>query len=398
MKNLPLSYIEISKGNLIHNFKQFRNLVKKGTKISAVVKSNAYGHGDKEVVEILSSYVDYFQVNSVGELERIKKITRKPILVFGYVDKNDLEKVIREGCILAAFDFKYLLLINEFARRLNKKQKVHLAIDSYLGREGFMPSEIERILPEIKKMQNIAIDGIYSHFANIEDIRPDESFGRAANFSHAQKQIDEYKKVSALFKKYGFKNLKTHISATSGVLAYEKNKGINNIVRIGIGLYGLWPSEYLEKMWDKKIILKPVMQFKTKIAQVKILPQRHSIGYGLTFITKKEIKVAVIPVGYADGFPRSLSNIGEVLIGGTRCKILGRVAMNMFVVDVNHLKRVKLEDEVVLLGRQGKPARNASRSDAGGEEITAEEIAEKTDTINYEVATRFSPLLPRIIV
>ena len=152
---LPLSYLEISRENLIHNVKQFRNLIKKETKLSAVVKSNAYGHGDKEVVKIISPYVEYFQVNSTNELERIKKITKKPILVFGYVGKNDLSKAIKIGCILTAFDFKHLLLINESARKLNKKQKVHLAIDSHLGREGFIPREVEKILPEIKKMKNI---------------------------------------------------------------------------------------------------------------------------------------------------------------------------------------------------------------------------------------------------
>lgn len=377
MKDLPLSYIEISKANLIHNFKQFQNLVKRGTLISAVVKSNAYGHGDKEVVKTLTSYVDYFQVDSIEELERIKKITKKSILVFGYVGKNDLEKAIKLGCILSAFDFEHLLMINEFAHRLNKKQKIHLAIDSHLGREGFMPNEIEYVLLEIKKMQNIIVDGIYSHFANIED---------TANFSHAQKQIDEYKKVCALFKKNGFKNLKTHISATSGVLAYEKNMGFNSVVRIGIGFYGMWPSKYLEKMWGKKITLKPILRLVTHVAQVKNLPKGHSIGYGLTYITKRKIKVAVIPVGYADGFDKRLSNKGEVLIRGTRCKILGRVAMNMFVVDVTYLKNISLEDEVVLIGKQGK------------EEITAEEIAEKINTINYEVVTRLSPLLLRIIV
>lgn len=380
---LPLSYKEISKANLIHNFKQFRSLVKKETKISAVIKSNAYGHGDKEVVEILSLYVDYFQVNSVEELARIRKITKKLILVFGYVGKNDLEKAIKTGCILTAFDLKHLLLINESARRLNKRQKVHLAIDSYLGREGFMPNEVEQILSEIKKMKNIMVDGIYSHFANIED---------TADFSHAKKQILEYKKVCNFFKENGFKKIKTHISATSGVLVYEnknllsERQELNDIVRIGTGLYGSWPSEHLEKTWSKKISLKPVLRFVTHIAQVKYLPKGHSIGYGLTYITKKKIKVAVIPVGYADGYDRGLSNIGEVLIRGTRCKILGRVAMNMFVVNVNHLKNVSLEDEVVLIGKQGK------------EGITAEEIAEKINTINYEVITRLSSLLPKIII
>lgn len=373
----PLSYLEISRKNLIHNIRQFRSLVKKRTLISAVVKANAYGHGDREAVKILSPHVDYFQVNSVEELERIKKNTPKPILVFGYVGKNDLEKAIKLGCILSAFDLNHLVLINKTAKKLNKKQKVHLAVDSCLGREGIMPNDAENFAKKLFKMKNIIIDGIYSHFANIED---------TANFSYAQKQINIYKKAVEIFKKCGLKKIKTHISATSGIMVYEKNKGENNIVRLGIGIYGLWPSEYLKKILKDKVALKPALVWKTHIAQVKTLPAGSNIGYGLTYKTKKKTKIAVIPQGYADGFDRGLSNKGEVLIHGARCKILGRIAMNMFVVNANHLPNVRAEDEVVIIGKQDR------------EQITAEEIAEKIGTINYEIVARLSSLLPKIVV
>jgi alanine racemase len=376
-KTLPLSYIEINKNNLIHNVKQIRSLLKKDTKFAAVVKSNAYGHGDIEVVKILNNYVDYFQVNSIEELERIRKYTKKPILVFGYVAKFDLEKAIKLGCILSVFDFEHLILINKTAQKLNKKQIVHIAVDSCLGREGIMPNEIEKFVKELLKFKNITVDGIYSHFANIED---------TANFAYAQKQIDSYRNTLDIFKKYGFTKIKTHISATSGIMVYEKNlKKNNNIVRAGIGIYGMWPSEYLEKKLKNKITLKPVLTWKTHIAQIKILPAGHSVGYGLTYFTPKETKIAVIPQGYADGVDRKLSNKGEVLIKSKRCRILGRVAMNMFVVNISNLEKVETNEEVVILGKQGK------------EEITTEELADKIDTINYEITTRISGFLPRII-
>jgi alanine racemase len=371
-----LSYIEINKNNLIHNVKQFKSLLKGGTLFSAVIKSNAYGHGDVEVVKILNNYVDYFQINSIEELERIKKYTKKPILVFGYVGKNDLEKAIRLGCILSVFDLKHLILINNIAKKLNKKQKVHIAVDSFLGREGIMQKDVEIFVKELLKFKNIIVDGIYSHFANIED---------TTNFAYAQKQIDAYENTLNIFKKYGFTKIKTHISATSGIMVFEKDKGRNDIVRAGIGIYGMWPSEYLEKKLKNKIKLKPVLTWKTHVAQVKILPVGHSVGYGLTYFTPKETKIAVIPQGYFDGIDRKLSNKGEVLIKGKRCRILGRVAMNMFVVNVSHVKNIKSEDEVVILGKQGK------------EEITAEELADKIDTINYEITTRISGFLPKII-
>ena len=376
MKDSPLSYIEISRENLIHNIKQFRSLLKNGTKISSVIKANAYGHGDKEVVKIISPYTDYFQVDSIEELERVKKYTKKPILVFGYLNEDGIKKAIKLKAIISAFDLIHLLKINYISGLLKKKIKVHVAIDSYLGREGIMPSQIENFILEIKKLKNIELDGIYSHFANIED---------TMNFTHAEKQINTYHEYVEIFKKNGFKNVKTHISATSGILVYEKGDSLHNIVRLGIGLYGLWPSEHLKYLNKKKITLKPVLKWVSHIAQVKILPANHPIGYGLTFITKKNTKIAVIPQGYADGLPRSLSNNGEVLIRGKRAKILGRVAMNMVVVDVSTIKDVSQEDEVVILGRQGKS------------EIRAEQIAKESDTINYEATTRISALLSRMI-
>ena len=384
-KNLPLSYVELSRNNLIHNVKQFRTLVKKGTKIAGVIKANAYGHGDKEVAKILAPHVDYFQVNSVEELEGVRTVTKKPVLLLGYVGKSDIARAMKLGCVLAVFDFHHALLINEVARTLGKnpagpngragKQKVHIAFDSHLGREGFLLEDLEKTIPEFQKMKHISIEGVYSHFANIED---------TIDFSHARKQIDTYTKACAILRVYGYKNIQTHISATSGVLAYEKGNGFNHIVRVGLGLYGLWPSEALQKKYHGKITLRPVMRWVTHIAQVKTLPKGHSIGYGLTYITKKPTTIAVIPQGYSNGFSRTLSNKGDVLIDGIRAPILGRVAMNMFVVDVSKIKDVQPEDEVVLLGTQGDSC------------ISAEERA-GTHTINYEITTGISPLLPRIV-
>lgn len=379
-KKLPLSYIEISKKNLVHNIKQFRNLVKKGTKIAVVIKGNAYGHGQNEVAKILESYVDYFQVNSFSELKLLRKISKKKTLVLGYVQNSDMLGAVELECILTVFSIEQLKKINQASKKLGKIQEIHIPIDAYLGREGFLLSELSKLLKEIKKCKYLKVSGIYAHFANIED---------TLNFSHAQKQIDEYKKALKLAEKFDFKNLQTHMSASSGILVYEKSKGINSIIRLGLSLYGMWPSEDLKYLYKKRtprFSLKSIISWKTKVAQIKILPKGNTIGYGLTYKTKKTTKIAVIPQGYADGIDRGLSNKGEVLIRGARCKILGRVSMNMFTVDITHLQNVKIEDEVVILGRQN------------GEEITAEEIAGKIDTINYEVTTRISSLLQRVVI
>ena len=380
--NSHLSYIELSKKNLIHNFKELKKLAKPGTEIAVVIKSNAYGHGQNEVAKILEQYADCFQVNGISELELLRKVSKKKTFVLGYVEKNEIEKAIKLGCILSIFSLEQLEYIEKAARKLKIKQEIHIPIDAYLGREGFLENEWGKFFTEIKKCKNIKLTGIYAHFANIEDTN---------NFTHAEKQIKKYKEAINFAESFGFKNLQKHISATSGLLVYEtrlrkqENTGENHIVRLGIGIYGMWPGEHIKDLYLGKLNLKPVMAWKTKIAQIKTLPSGHSVGYGLTYLTSSLTKVAIIPVGYADGYDRGLSNIGEVLIGGTKCKVLGRVAMNMFVVNVNHLKNINIEDEVVILGKQGK------------EEITAEEIAEKIGTINYEITTRFSPLLPRVI-
>jgi len=377
-KETPLAYIELSKKNLIHNIKQFRNFAKKGTKFSIAIKGNAYGHGQAEVARIAAKHADYLQVDSIEELVLLRKECKKPTFVLGYVQKNELKKAIKLSCILSVFSLEQLKEINICAKKLKIKQEIHIPVDAYLGREGFMLKELPEIFDEVKKSKNIKLTGLYAHFANIEDTK---------DFSHAQKQINQYKLAIKLAHDSGFKNFQSHISATSGLLVYEKNQGVHPLVRLGIGVYGMWPSRYLRSVYKNlELNLKPIITWKTKVAKIKTLPKGATIGYGLTYKTKKVMKIAIIPQGYADGLDRGFSNNGFVLIGGTRCRILGRVHMNMSAVSVDHLTKVKIEDEVVILGRQGK------------EEITAEEMADRINTINYELTTRISSLLPRRVV
>lgn len=370
-----LSYIELSKHNLVCNIKALKAIAG-GTKVIGVLKGNAYGHGQNEIAQMLESHVDAFQVNSYAELKLLRRVTKKKVFILGFVQKDDLKDAIKLGCILSAFSLEKLREINEIARKTKRKQEVHVPFDALLGREGFMKEELESFFIELKKCKNIILTGIYSHFANIEDTN---------NFTHASKQIKKYEEAIKVATKFNYMKLERHISATSGLLVYEKNKKINTFVRLGIGLYGLWPSEHIKYLYKNKLELRPVLSWKTKIAQVKRLPAGYTVGYGLTYMTYEPTKIAVIPVGYADGYDRKLSNSGEVLIRGERCKILGRVAMNMFVVDVTKIINVQAEEEVVLIGKQAK------------EEITVEEIAKKIDSINYEIVTRLSSLVPRVV-
>ncbi len=371
-----LSYIEISKENLLHNFEMMKSLVKPGTKMVAVIKADAYGHGQNEVAKILEDNADYFQVDDARELDHLRKISQKPTMVLGFVARSEMSGVIEQDGIFSIYDEGQILALEEIAASLKKKAIVHVKIDASLGRQGVLIDLVQDVIDVLKKCENIEVAGIYSHFANIED---------TSDFSHAEKQIDAFQGALKIFKENGFENLETHISASSGIMVYEREQGNSSIVRAGIGLYGMWPSEELKECYGENIELKPVMRWVSHVAQVKTAPANYSIGYGLTFVTKEPTKIAVIPQGYSDGYDRGLSNCGEVLIRGARCKVLGRVAMNMFVVDVSHLEDAKAEDEVVLLGSQGK------------DRITAEEIASKIGTINYEITTRVLATLPRVV-
>ncbi len=174
-----LSFIELSKKNLIHNIKEFKSLAKKGTKFSVAVKGNAYGHGQNEIAEILEPYVEYFQINSVEELELLRKVSKKDTLMLGYVQDSDLKRAIKLKCIFSIFSIKELQKINNLAQQLKIVQKIHIPVDAYLGREGFLLKELPKVFTEIKKCKFIKLNGIYAHFANIEDTRPTEqSFGR----------------------------------------------------------------------------------------------------------------------------------------------------------------------------------------------------------------------------
>lgn len=384
-----LSYLEINKSNLIHNIGEFKKILKPDTKVLCVLKANAYGHGLKEIVQILNNEADWFGVNIIEELKELRKYSKKETLLLGFVSKENLDEAVKLKASICIYDLERAKLLNRIGRKRRQKVKIHIKIDTFLGRQGILIEELAVFAQELKTFDNLEIEGVYSHFSNIED---------TTDFSHAQKQIDTYHRALQILKSEKITPVYKHISATSGILAYDHKNSEeatnstdlyeekNNIVRLGIGLYGLWPSQELKQRYTTgkhPLVLRPVIRWVTHIAQVKTVPAHFPIAYGLTYITSKETKIAVIPQGYSDGYDRGLSNVGEVLVHGTRCRILGRVMMNMFVVDVSHLETVKAEDEVVLLGRQGNEA------------ITAEEVAAKLGTINYEVVARLSSIIPR---
>ncbi len=375
MKNLSRTWVEISRKNLLHNLKEFKKIVENKT-IACVIKSNAYGHGLEEVVEILKKEKNiWFAVDSLSEAIRIRKKEKKiRILIIGYIPLNQLEIAIKNNFSFIIYNREILEKI--IALKLKKPAMVYLKIETGLNRQGIVGKKLEELLKIIKKNpERIILEGVSTHFANIEDTLKSD---------FAIKQLSNFEKEIELIKKRGFEIPFKHCAATAAIIRYSQTHF--NLVRLGIGLYGLWPSRDIRIISDNKLNLKPVLSWKTIIAQIKEIVKGESVGYGRIWVAPRKSKIAVLPIGYYDGFDRKLGNSARVLIKGNYCPVTGRVAMNMIMADVTEVKGLKLEDEVVIIGKQGS------------KEITVEEIAEKIGTINYEVVTRINPLIPRIIV
>jgi alanine racemase len=362
---MSLTSVTLSGENILHNISSLKRLAG-NRKICAVVKANAYGHGLKEIISLTENVVDYFQLDDIDELRLLRSYTKVPVLLLGYIMENEMEEALKLGCIPVVFEVRQLMMINNIGVKQNKKIVVHIEVDALLGRLGIPANEVRHLLNKHSQYPFIHCEYVYAHFSDLED---------SNNLSHALKQHRTF------LNEIG--NWPYHIAATSGLLTDSKNNWGGEIIRLGIGMYGLWPSTALQINSEKLLQLKPVLSWKTKIAQVKTLPAGFPVGYGQTYITEKETKVAIIPQRYSDGYDRGFSNNCEVLIRGSRCPVIGRIAMNMFTVDVTGVPGVTHGDEVVLLGKQGT------------DEITAEELAERIGTINYEIIARISPLLLR---
>jgi alanine racemase len=370
LKSRP-AWLEIDLAALTDNYKTIKSLIPENTKIAAVVKADAYGHGAVKVAKKLSYLgVDYFCVASPDEgLELRQQGIKKPILVLGEILPEQYSDIIKANLIQAAASIETLIGLNKIASKAKTKIKIQLKIDTGMGRIGFLPAELTpSFFDKLKNFKSLEINGIFSHLA-----RADES---NKQFTLQQKQI--FEAVITNFKQHKFNIDCCHIANSAAILDLPDFSF--DLVRPGIILYGLLPSAEI----TNKIPLKSVLNFKTKIVQLRTLPANSSISYGGTYQTKTAEQVAVLPIGYKDGYPRLLSNRGYVLINGQRAPIRGRICMGQTIVSVDKIAEVKVGDEVVLLGKQKD------------NKITAAELAELTDTINYEIVCNLSSRLNKI--
>ncbi len=373
-----LVWIEIKRSALLNNVELLKKFTPGKTLFCAVVKANAYGHGVREVTSILEDKVDWFAINSLDEGLELREFgITKPILVLGYVPVERLQEAVEASLILTVYNRETVERLSQF--KSIASIPVHVKVETGTGRQGIMLEELESFLTYIKRYRNINIDGISSHLANAED---------PLNIDYSYNQIREFKKAIEIAHSLGIKPKVLHIASTAASMLIPESRF--SMVRHGIGLYGLWPSKQTHLVISTKNPtfpnLEPVLTWKTKIAQIKNMPEGSFIGYGSTYKTTRPTRLAILPVGYADGYSRSLSNSAYVLIKGKRAPLLGRVCMNIIMVDITDISDVKLEDDVILLGK------------SGDEQLSAETMAGWAGTINYEIVTKISPFLERRIV
>jgi alanine racemase len=375
------SRVEISRSALIHNIKTIRAITGQGVSIAAVVKASAYGHGYSQITNILKNQdIRFFAVHSIDEAETLtREHPDLPILILGYVPADLLGYAIDKQWRLSLYNIETIQTLSKLTARTGNSAFVHLKLETGANRQGIDARLLPEFIEALKRHPKVVPEGATMHFANIED---------TTNHSFAQEQLAKYREMLEQIESAGIKISIRHAASSAASLLFDKTHF--DMVRIGISMYGLWPSKetYLSYMMShgKDSLLKPVLSWKSIVAQIKNVPAGEYIGYGCTYRTTADSRIAVVPIGYYDGYDRKLSNLGYVLIRGRRAPVRGRICMDMFMVDVTHIPDVRLEDEVVLIGRQGD------------EELTADQLADWADTINYEVVSRINPLLPRVIV
>ena len=358
-KSTRPTVLEINLDNFEHNLNQIKNKLKPETKIMPVIKANAYGTYINKRLDILNKF-DIVAVAIVDEGEDLRKLGyEKEIFVLNQPDINEIEKIVQNNLTIGLSSIEFLKEV----KKQNKDLRVHVEIETGMGRTGVALEKVEEFIEEIKNTKNIKVEGIYTHLSSADN---DEEYTKKQLkiFSEAVEKIT--KKINTI--KY------IHSSASNGIVNYPE--GQYNLVRAGMILYGYESGEGIKE----KIDLKPVAKLKSKITYLKEVEKGTSISYGRRFITKKKSKIATIPIGYADGLRRCLSNKGEVLINGKKAPIIGSVCMDSFMADVTDLPEVKLGDTVYIWDN---------------EKITLDELAKKCDTINYEIISTISDRVPR---
>ena len=365
------TYLKIDLNRLEHNFNSVRNKLPSNVKVLGVIKANAYGHGAVEIGRFLDDKCDFFGVACIEEAIELKRSGIKtPILILGRVFPFDIEAAVKYDIRIPIFSYADAVALSEEAVKQNKSVPFHFCIDTGMSRIGFQVNEESAdICKRITELPNIFAEGLFSHFATADE----------ADLSKAVEQRNKYKSFCDMLGDRGIEISIKHLNNSAGIMNFDE---YFDMCRMGIITYGLYPSEEVDK---SLLDIEPIMSWYTKISHIKVLEPEREISYGGTYKTDKPTKVATIPIGYADAFPRCLSNKGKVIINGKYAKILGRVCMDQFMVDVSDID-CNVNDEVVIVGTQ---------KDA---HISMEELSNSAYSFNYELPCRIPARVNRVYV
>ena len=352
------------------NFRQIRAKVGSDVKILSMVKANGYGHGAPRIAEVLAAEgSDAFGVATLEEgLELRAAGIRAPILVVAGAYPERLDLFMENKLTPVVHDAESLVRMDDGAKKRGTTLKVHMKIDTGMGRIGFLPADMQSWLPLLKRLHALEIEGVFSHFSHADNVAGD----------YTRNQLEIFRDVVARLRADGISPALIHLANSAATITLPA--AYFNMVRPGLMLYGIYPSPDMAS----QVSLQPVLSWKSRILQLKKVPAGASISYGRTFITERESLIAAVPVGYADGYSRLLSNRGEMLVKGKRAPVAGRVCMDLTMIDVTDIGGIEQGDEVVLLGRQGNAV------------ISADEMAAWSNTISYEILTSIGTRVPRI--
>ncbi len=364
-------WAEINLDNLAHNIKEVRRVTKPDAMVTAVIKADGYGHGAAEIGKtLLENGADRFAVATLTEAIQLRKVYKDtPILVLGYTPEEDSDEVVRNGLIQTVYAFEQAQALDKVAKEYKVKTKVHIKLDTGMGRLGLIPEKDAVLVIEyISKLENVEIEGIYTHFAVADEV--DKTY-----------TMNQVKRYNGVIEALEAKNIHIPIKHVSNSAAIIDLPELNyNMVRAGIMLYGLYPSHDVS---HENVKLKEVMSLRARIGHVKEVGEGVGVSYGLLYKTNEETKIGTVPIGYADGYTRLYTGSAKAIVGGEIRPIIGRICMDQCMVDLTGLE-VQRGDEIILFGQ------------SGSDEISIDEVASWINTINYEVVCMISKRVPRV--
>lgn len=375
MKTYSRVYAKIDLDAIAYNMEQMKQNIKPETKVMAVIKADGYGHGAVQIAEMMErwNYIWGFAVATLDEAVVLRtEGIQKPILVLGCVFPDQYMEMLKHEIRMNIYTEEMAESISRMAAREGKTAYMHIKLDTGMSRLGFgINEQSAETIKRISKMPNVNMEGIFTHFTKADE--KDKSF--------TKKQIQEFVWMTERLKEKNVRFTYEHCSNSAGII--DVPEANFDIVRAGISTYGLYPSEEVDKT---NVKLKPALALKSHVAFVKEIERGTPVSYGGTFVAKEKMKIATIPVGYADGYPRSLSNKGYVLIRGKKAPILGRVCMDQFMVDVTQIEGVSFGDKVTMIGKDGN------------EILPVEVLSELSGRFNYEFVCDLGKRIPRVYV